>query len=150
MVSSLPCGSAIMRASLRACARSSGVCCARASRRSASASSTARWARRSPIAMSSAARMLVSSVLGVMLSLLLLVQLDPPVRPACCGSFHPVAVDCEIHHVVTPVCQAVAFKSPHEFELSLPPPRMNLAPAEYFVAIDLFDREVIRAVELRL
>src|SRR4051812_14975199 len=49
MVSSLPCGSAIMRASLRACARSSGVCCARASRRSASASSTARSARRSPV-----------------------------------------------------------------------------------------------------
>src|SRR5439155_7086838 len=45
MVSSLPCGSAIMRASLRAWARSSGVCCARASRRSVSASSTARCAR---------------------------------------------------------------------------------------------------------
>src|SRR2546426_4982416 len=58
MVSSLPCGSAIMRASLRAWARSSGVCCARASRRSASASSTARWARCSPIAMSSLARIM--------------------------------------------------------------------------------------------
>src|SRR6266852_1985866 len=65
MVSSLPCGSEIMRASLRDWARSSGVCWARASRRSASASSTARWARRSPIAMSSVARMPVSSVLNV-------------------------------------------------------------------------------------
>ena len=44
-----------MRASLRAWARSSGVCCARASRRSASASSTARWARRSSSVGSSVA-----------------------------------------------------------------------------------------------
>src|SRR5688500_11149115 len=59
MVSSLPCGWAIMRASVRAWARSSGVCCARASRRSASATSTARGARRSPIARSPVARIAV-------------------------------------------------------------------------------------------
>src|SRR4029450_13308295 len=49
MVSPLPRGSAIMRASLAARACSSAVCCARASRSRASASSTARWARGSLI-----------------------------------------------------------------------------------------------------
>src|SRR4029453_4878425 len=82
-------------------------------------------------------------------SLLLLVQLNPPVRPAYCGSFHPVAVDGEIRHVVTSVCQAVAFKSPYELELGLPPHRMNLAPTKHSVPIDLFDRNVVGAVHLR-
>src|SRR5262245_62108389 len=48
MVRSLPCASASMRASLRAWARSSPVCWARASRRRASASSAARSARLIP------------------------------------------------------------------------------------------------------
>src|SRR5262245_35222608 len=49
IVSSLPCGSSIMRAGLAARACSSPVCCARASRSRASASSMARWARGSLI-----------------------------------------------------------------------------------------------------